>query len=302
MYLAIEIGGTKLQAAVGDGNGTIVKSARVAAQPKAGREGICNQIERLAVDLLNQPGVAGQKITACGIGFGGPVDSKHGIVLKSHQVSGWDDFPIVEWFRERFKMPTALGNDSDMAGWAEALFGAGKGFSPIVYMNIGSGIGGAFVIDGKLYSGQGLGSTEIGHLRIAPDGPGKPWRTLESLCSGWALAEQAKSIAGLSSDANAGDLAKAATAGNLEAQKVWSTAIERLGVAIANVITLLHPERVVLGGGVALIGDSLLHPLRTAVRLQAFAPFRDTVEIVPAALGEEVVLYGALKLACDTAD
>lgn len=310
MYLGIEIGGTKLQAALGRGDGRLERLVRVAARPEQGRAGICEQSADLVRRLLCEAGVAAQDLDGCGIGFGGPVDSLAGRTILSNQVAGWENFPLVEWLRSELDIAACLGNDSDLAGLAEARHGAGRGRTGVVYMNIGSGIGGAIVIANQLYRGQGVGAAEIGQLRILPGAPGQPWRTLESLCSGWSLAAQAHQAATAHPQSllatlarqrpeNAGVevLAEAVRQGDPVAADIWNRAVERLGVAIANVITLLHPACFVLGGGVAQVGDLLLEPLRAEVARQVFAPFADSYEIVPAELGEEVVLHGSIEWA-----
>src|SRR5205823_8722743 len=124
------------------------------------------------------------QLKAVGIGFGGPVDDATRGVLKSHQVGGWQGFPLADWAEEALNLPAALGNDADCGALAEALFGAGKGLSPVFYMTIGSGIGGGLVIDGEVYRGAGKGAVEVGHLRMmTPDGP----QPLELVASGWAI-------------------------------------------------------------------------------------------------------------------
>lgn len=310
MYLGVEIGATKLQAALGDGLGNILLLRRVHARPEGGRQGVCEQIAELVGELMQLSVTASANVETVGIGFGGPVDSRAGRTLRSHQVAGWEDFPILAWFAQATGVPAVLGNDSDLAGLAEAHFGAGRGVSPVVYMNIGSGIGGSLIVDGRLYEGQGIGSMEIGHLRIAAAEQEQPLRTLELLCSGWGMAEQARCAANLdrgsllwqlAGDARANItaevLAEAIRKNDAAARQVWSVAVRRLGVAIANVITLLHPARFVLGGGVSLVGELLLAPLREQVARHVFEPFAQTYSLVPAALGEDVVVHGALKLA-----
>src|SRR5438067_9215368 len=94
-------------------------------------------------------------------------DAARRTVIKSHQIEGWDNFPLADWIADLVGLPAALGNDADVAGLAEALHGAGKGLSPIFYITIGSGIGGGFIIDGEIYRGVGRGAAEIGHLRFA---------------------------------------------------------------------------------------------------------------------------------------
>lgn len=311
-YLGIEIGGTKLQAALGNGEGTLEHLQRVPAEARGGREAICRQIVELSHTVLQSAGISKSNVERIGIGFGGPVDPAAGLVCTSHQVEGWDNFPLVPWLEEHVGIPVVLGNDSDLAGLAEANVGAGRGKSRVVYMNIGSGIGGAIVIDGRVYMSQGAGASEIGHLRIRPSHHGAPWQTLEDVASGWNLATAAKRAAerdpesqlaklvnGELSRITTHTLIKALDVRDQAAVEIWLRAIEYLGVAIANVITLLRPEIFVLGGGVSLAGDILFEPLKREVAKQVFAPFAGSYVIVPAALGEDVVLHGALKLARD---
>jgi glucokinase len=312
MYLGIEIGGTKLQVGVGVGQGSLMALERATARAAEGREAICQQLIPLCRSALQRTNVSLADIDAVGVGFGGPVEPTHGRVVTSHQVSGWDDFPLADWLQAELKVPAAIGNDSDLAGLAEAHFGAGAGRSRVVYMNIGSGIGGAIVIDGKVYMAQGAGASEIGHLRIRPGQPGAPWLTLEDLASGWNLARAARQAAEENPDSILaklvdGDLDRIKTETLTEAVDdhdpvaidLWHRAVEHWGVALANVVTLLHPEVIVLGGGVSQAGELLFGPLRRAVARQVFPPYRGTYELVPAGLGEEVVVHGALKLARD---
>lgn len=309
-FLGMEFGGTKLQAALGDGLGNLYREVKVLARPEAGREGICKQMDDLVYKLMREGQVYVRGLEGAGIGFGGPVDVKTGRTVTSHQVSGWDDFPILDWAEEFCGVRPVLGNDSDLAGWAEARFGSGVGYSPMVYMNIGSGIGGALVIDGQLYRGQGKGAAEFGHMRLLPGLPGAPWRTLESFCSGWNLILAARQAAatnpkslmweianGKLDDIDVAVAMKAYLRDDPTAQRFFQECVGYLGVAIANIFTMLHPACFVLGGGVAQLGELLLAPLRAEVRRQVFAPFADSCPIFPAKLGEYVVLHGALALA-----
>jgi glucokinase len=153
-------------------------------------------------------------------------------------------------------------------------------------MTIGSGIGGGLVIDGELYRGTGKGAVEVGHLRMmTPDGP-KP---LELVASGWAI-DRAAGRPG-------SEVAAAAKAGDTAALAVLDRACDYLAEALCHVIALLCPRRIVIGGGVSLMGDVLFDPLRRKVAERVFKPFADCYDIVAAALGEEVVVHGALRLA-----
>ena len=144
MYVGIEIGGTKLQIGVGPGDGTLAGLWRGDVDVAAGPEGIRRQISAAVPELLNRSELGRAQVRGVGIGFGGPVDDATHTIIKSHQIEGWDNFPLAQWISELLGLPAVLGNDADVAGLAEALFGAGKGLSPIFYITIGSGIGGGW--------------------------------------------------------------------------------------------------------------------------------------------------------------
>jgi glucokinase len=338
MLLGIEIGGTKLQFGVGHGDGRALATLeRLDVQPQLGAERIRRQIVDTCKPLIER-----YEVTGIGFGFGGPVDSDRGRTIVSHQVEGWNDFPLADWCRETLGLPALVANDSDSAGLAEALFGAGKGYAVVVYNNIGSGIGGAIVIRGQLYRGSQGVAAEIGHLRPGPEAR-RPDQVLEAVASGWGItaAVRARVEAGRGDrhllceaghrpkvgrgpsrqkepvpssghdsrdllDRCGGDLdhlstkliAEAARAGNRLAAEAFDRACRTIGWALAQVITILAPSVVVMGGGVSLVGEDLFfRPLRRYVGQYVFPPLAGTYEIVPAALGEEVVIYGALALA-----
>jgi glucokinase len=320
-YLGIEIGGTKLQLGVGADDGKLAALWRGAVDVKAGPEGIRRQITAAVPELLTQSGLDRAQLKAVGIGFGGPVDDRTHTVIKSHQIEGWDGFPLADWVSDAVGLPAALGNDADVAGLAEALHGAGKGLSPIFYITIGSGIGGGFIIDGEIYRGVGRGAAEIGHLQMHDWRPPDQYTVaaLESFASGWGIAEQAskpyREGSGILLEGDrpshlqllyeqspdlitASTIADAAMTGDGYAQAILDETTFFLAEAICHVITLLCPRRIVIGGGVSLMGEKLLfEPLRRNVAERVFKPFAGLTDIVPAALGEEVVVHGAIALA-----
>jgi len=313
LYLGIEIGGTKIQLGVGTGSGTpLVALERCDVDRGAGADGIRGQISQIGKSLIVRHGI--QRIA---IGFGGPVDAARGRVIKSHQIDGWDGFPICEWCRRTLGLPTVLENDSNLAGLGEARFGAGRDARVVFYSNVGSGIGGALVIDGDLYlGGTGRAVAEIGHLRPGTQAV-DPDQTVESVASGWGLAARAQArvsqIESINGEEPAGSLAltggdpsqltgelvsQAAVAGNAVAVELLNDAVRTYGWALAQVVTLIAPNVLVIGGGVAQTGESLFFaPLRQAVDRYVMPALRGTYELRPAALGDEVVVHGALTLA-----
>jgi len=309
MYLGIEIGGTKLQLGVGTGEGTdLIALERLDIDPSRGAAGILDQIAQTGRRLI-----AEHQITRIGFGFGGPVDAAEGRVVTSHQIDGWDDCPLVEWCRETLGRPVVLGNDCDVAALAEATLGAGRGDRVVFFVTVGTGVGGGLVIDGRLHGSGRPAVAEIGHLRPGLDAE-RPDQTVESLASGRGIETVCRrrlhEISGTLSDdllsrcggdahsLTAKSIAKAAADGNELAAEVLSDAVRALGWAIAQVISLIAPETVVIGGGVSLMGERLFFvPLRESVERYVFPPLTDSYRIVPTELGEEVVVHGALAIA-----
>jgi glucokinase len=317
MYLGIEIGGTKLQLGVGAADGVLAGLWRGTVDVAAGPVGIRRQITAAVPELLATSHRDRSRLKGVGIGFGGPVDDASRTIIKSHQIEGWDNFPLADWVSEVIGLPSTLGNDADVAGLAEALHGAGKGLSPIFYITIGSGIGGGLVVDGEIFRGVGKGAAEIGHLQLLAERTDgnvsyKP-EILEHLASGWAIDQRAQRFSRLNSrddllmvrlaggDPNrvtSREVGEAVRQGDRLARDLMEKPLDYLAEALCHVIALLCPRRIVIGGGVSLMGEqALFMPLREKVAARVFKPFAGLTDIVPAALGEEVVVHGALALA-----
>lgn len=310
MYLGIEIGGTKLQLGVGHGDGgPLVELRRLDVDPRRGAAGLRQDIERVGKSLL-----ASHAVTAAGVGFGGPIDTVHGRTIKSHHIEGWNGFPLVDWCRQTLGLPTVLANDADTAGLAEARFGAGRGHRIVFYITVGTGIGGAMVVDRQIYQGGGGIASEMGHLRPGPQAQGSD-QILEATSAGWGITSTMhQRLAQNPESPEATDLRRrcqgdfqrlttkligqAAQEGNALALDVLDGACRTLGWAIAQMITLVAPNVVVIGGGVSLVGQKLFfEPVGRYVQQYVFPPLKDAYQIVPAALSEEVVIHGALALA-----
>jgi glucokinase len=311
LVIGLEIGGTKLQAGLGTPEGEILAKERGRAPSTGGAQAILAWFDSAVPMLLERAAEFDGHVTGIGVGFGGPVESAAGRTVASFQVDGWDGIPLRDRFEERFQLPANVINDSNAAGWAEYRKGAGQGTRHFCYMNIGSGIGGALIVDGRLHDGCGFGAAEIGHTHV-PDWtnstPGASDK-LENLCSGWSIEKRLRSAAtkpntplwvlceGEPERITCPMIAEAARQADAACLDELDRVARALGLALANVITLFHPERVALGGGVSLMGDVLLDPVRRHAADHVFGPYRDRYDIVPCALGESVVLVGALLLA-----
>jgi len=299
--LAIEIGGTKLQLFAGTGDGDIVDRRRFFVDRARGAEGIREQIAQAVPELIEK-----WKPAAIGVGYGGPVDWRSGRIWRSYHIQGWSDFPLGDWLREQTALPVFVENDSNLAALGEALCGAGKGLNPVFYTNMGSGVGGGLVVDGRLYHGAPPGEMEIGHLRLyGPD------RILEDDCAGWSLDRQIREAIAQAPESKLAQLVVADPGGEARhlkaaleaadplAQSLLATLAGHFARALGVVVQLLHPEGVVIGGGVSLIGE----PLRAAVaeRLPQFIMdvYHPGPQIRLAGLREESVPVGALLMAAD---
>ena len=296
-FLAIEIGGTKLQVCAGTADGAIVARVRFAVDRAGGGEGIRAQIIGALPELIAKWGPR-----AIGVGYGGPVDWKTGRIKCSHHIAGWDNFPLGDWLREGTSLPVFVENDANVAALGEAVHGAGRDANPVLWVNSGSGVGGGLVVDGHIYHGAVPGEIEIGHIRLERDGT-----IVEGRCSGWAVdravrdavKEDPQSVLAqlaAKSEPGARILAPAIAAGCPLADRILTGAMDELAFALSHAVQLLHPEMIVVGGGLGLIGEPLRARLAAALPrwvMDAFAP-GPRIEI--AALGEDAVPVGALAL------
>lgn len=296
--LALEIGGTKLQLVSGTAQGLIQRRWRATVDRTAGAEGIRRQIQSwLPEALATHP-------AALGVGFGGPVDWRTGAIAKSHQIEGWSGFEIGAWLEQQAGLPVSVDNDANVAALGEAVAGNGRGASTVFYVTLGSGVGGGLVVDGQIYHGAKPGESELGHVRLDKSGV-----LVEQRCSGWALDRRIREAIALHPGSPLAQLADGSTSGEARflaaalsrndplAHAILSELADNLGFALSHVIHLMHPERIVIGGGVALTGEPLRSAVAEAIRLYLMEVFLPGPPIFLAALREDAVPVGALRLA-----
>jgi glucokinase len=298
-YIGIEIGGTKVQVVTGNASARILDRRRVAVDRAEGAAGIRREIEKAVREFIGKG-----NFQAIGVGFGGPVDHHTGKICCSHQIEGWSEFPLGEWLSSLAKVPVFVDNDANVAAYAEAVRGAGAGANPVFYVTLGSGVGGGTVVDGRIFHGAKPGESEIGHLRLDRTG-----RILEDSCSGWAVdrkvraavSEQPGTVFARLVGHEVGGEAKYLGIG-LErkypvAQKILQETATDLAFGLSHVTHLIHPEVVVVGGGLSLIGEPLRAAVEKAMRGFVMEAFGPGPRIALAQLGEDVVPVGALELA-----
>ena len=308
LSIGIEIGGTKTQVGIGSAQQGLLPGGMLRKQVnrQKGAEGILHDVISLVDEILASRHLTLAGIRKIGIGYGGILDSARGVTLKSYQIEGWTNFPLKEWAERQWGRPVFIENDASTAGLAESILGNGTGYSRVFYITVGSGVGGGWILNGKVDSGQGLGATEIGHMWV-PEPQGGALTELEQICSGWAIGQRARvaasrantvmeKIAGSMDKIDAKVVYLAAEQGDAVAARILQETCQTLGIAISNVVALLHPERVILGGGVSLMGPLFWNTLQNEFRARVIPTFAPRVELVPAKLGEDVVVIGALCL------
>lgn len=308
MKLGIEIGGTKLQLVTGDNQGNIVQRSRYIVDKEQGAAGILAHISNTLQDFK-------QPTTAIGVGFGGPVNWQTGQIATSHQISGWAGFNLAEWLYEKTGAPAIrIENDANVAALGEAIHGGGRGFQHVFYVTIGSGVGGGMVVDGQIYHGAVPGEAEIGHLWLVPPSDDFPGQTIEQTCSGWAVDQQIRELLPqlptnshlrqlIEESAQNGDgrmpasfLHQAYELNDPVANMLITQVGSVLALGLSHAVHLFHPEAIVLGGGLSLIGEPLRAAVKTALPRFVMKAFQPAPVVLLAKLGEDAVPVGALSL------
>jgi glucokinase len=272
--LAIDIGGTKFSLAVFEGE-RIVERESHATDPS-----ILNHIATIIEKWKSR-----YRFDRCGIGFGGPVDFVRQRVVLSTHVAGWNDFDLPGYLTKLLDFVPVMDNDANVGALGEALYGAGRGYRPLFYMTLSTGIGGGIITSADaIYRGADSYAGEIGHMTIRPDGP-------ECLCGAHGCLE--RMCCGLWLERDHG---RPATELLRDPAFVEHYVVD-LAMGLKAAIMLLNPARIVIGGGISKAGDRLFVPLRAELGRQITAWSRARIDVVAAELGDDSVLYGAMALA-----
>ncbi len=306
--IGVDLGGTKILTALVDATGRVVHRARVPT-PRSGPAGVVEAIAGTVDEVLRSAEVKLREVRGLCVGAPGPLDPRTGVVYEPPNLPGWHDVPLAALLGTRLRMAAHVENDANAAAVGEWWIGAGRGVSDLVYMVVGTGIGGGIIIGDVLLQGVSGTAGEVGHMTIDVNGPrcgcGRAGH-LEAMAAGPAIARMAREaiVSGRKSAVLAmagGDpggitaqlVDEAAQRGDPLARDVLERAGYYIGVGVANLLNLLNPRRVIIGGGVSHAGDLIFDPIRRAVRELAFEhPARDA-DIVPAALGDDVGAIGA---------
>ena len=298
--IGLDIGGTKCALSVPSGSG-VREVARFATTDRTGT------LDRFFAEIAK---LSPSKDTSFGVSCGGPLDSAKGLILSPPNLPGWDRVPICAMLTERFGGRAYLMNDANACALAEWQFGAGRGCQSMMFLTMGTGMGAGLILDGRLYEGVTGNAGEVGHMRMAADGPvgyGKAG-SFEGFCSGGGIAQLAKKRVAEFSAASAlkkispeqltaREVAVAADAGDQLALAIWREVGERLGEALAVFIDVLNPERIVIGSIFQRCERFIAPAMQAVIRREALPESARDCAVVPAALGDEIGACAAVAIA-----
>ena len=312
LYIGIEIGATKQQAALGTADGRLLHTITGKIPLPRGAQDVLDWLSAKVPELLRMEERFGGRVRSLAAGFGGEIESSTGRTLNSVQVPGWEDFPLRGWLEETFSMPAEVLNDTVSGGFSELYLGRGKEAGNVFYTNIGSGIGGAFFIDRVYYDGVGYGAAYFGNTYIpdwqSPE-PGAMTR-VEEICSGLGIERRLRRPGYVPAGSRimemcGGDpagiscrmLEDAARAGDPFALEEVDRIARSYSIGLSNVLTLMSPELVIIGGGVAKMGGLLLDRVREHTDRIAFISCRGHYTIEQSVMMDDAVIAGAVYCA-----
>jgi glucokinase len=295
--IGLDIGGTKTSVTLWTLGGDLVSKLRFETEGSSSRvlDRIADSISRLRAES----GLAPAAFAGIGISCGGPLDSTRGLILSPPNLPGWDRVPIVALLQERTGLPSYLENDANACALAEWYWGAGRGCRNMVFLTFGTGLGAGLILDGRLYRGAQDLAGEVGHVRVAEDGPpgyGKrgSW---EGLCSGGGISRLYEENTGRSLSTR--EVCDEARAGGGEALAAIEKSAFYLGRGLAMLIDILNPERIVIGSVFARSGELFRPTMERILAEEALAASGANCAILPAELGELLGDKAALGIVMD---
>jgi glucokinase len=308
--VVVDLGGTKMLAALVNERDEIVIKHRYSSEAGAGPHKITGNLAAIVEQLHKEADVSREEFDGLGLCVAGFYDYKAGEMYISPNLPGWEGFPLKKELSGLLDRPVVIENDANAAAYGEYLLGAGKGMENIVQVTLGTGIGGGIIIGGKIYRGASFAG-EIGHLIVLPSGPlcGCGNRgCLETLSSGTAIAREGRLL--LKSDTrtmlkqmveNIDDLGAthvfdAARKGDPAANGIVKKAAYFLGLGLAGVVNILNPDAIIFSGGLSQVGELFWAPVRESLERAAIKPAAKKVSLLVTELGEEAGIKGILAL------
>ena len=302
--IGIDFGGTTVKFGVVEGAEIIARAPALTTKDYRDHEILLQAIRETVAELRR----ANPAVEAIGAGLPGIIDSVNGRVYQLSNVPGWEDVPLTALLEEWTGLPAAIDNDANAMAYAEWLYGAGREATNVVCVTLGTGVGGGLILDRKLYRGSQLGAGEIGQMMIDPDGPKGQYGNdgaLEKYVGNFQIAERAQALyrdAGLTKsweECSPLALETAARSGDRIAEQVWNEVGCAIAITLCNIVWLLNPDRIVVGGGVAKAGEYVFGPIRRVITERTMKVFHQDLTIVPAKLGNDAGIIGSAALALD---
>jgi glucokinase len=304
--IGIDFGGTSIKSGlVADGIITH-RGTPIDTRSHPGADALVDSIVSVIDELRGEE----PSVLAVGVGAPGLVDSVNGIVHELTNVPGWESVALRGLLEQRTGLPVILENDANAMAYGEWKYGAAKNGNHVVCITLGTGVGGALILDGRLYRGAQLGAGEIGHMSIdfsGPPGNHDNPGDLEVYVGNRQIGERAAEryrAAGQPKpveECTPYQLGRAAASGDPVAAQLWDDLGSELGTALASVVWLLNPDTIVIGGGVAAAGELIFDPVRRAIRRRTQKVIHENLRIVPAALGNDAGIIGNAALALEAA-
>ena len=309
--IGIDIGGTNVKLGLVDERGRVLLRDTFRTSRARSRGEMLDKLTSHVTALASETRSRGMRLAGVGIGAPGPIDVERGFVYFFPNIPGWKDTPLKKILEKRLRLPVFVDNDANAMALGESLFGAGHGAKNVVALTLGTGVGGGLVIGGKLFHGSTFSAAEIGHMVVDPAGPlcacGNRGCIEAFVGNGYFVREVRARLKGKKSilkkwikegkELSPKLVQEAARRGDTFSREQWKLTGERLGTFLAGLANLLNPERIVLGGGIALGGELVLAPVRAALKKKAFPIASRFVKVVPAVLGNDAGLVGAAALA-----
>jgi glucokinase len=310
--IGIDLGGTKINGALADLKGKVISQHIIPTNASEGEEKVLNRIFQVIEKVLSDANKTAEDIKAIGIGSPGPLDAKKGIIISTPNLP-FDNFELVKPIKEKFNIPAYLDNDANVAAIGEHIFGAGKGTENMVFVTVSTGVGGGAIINGKIYRGNTCNALEIGHTTLEKDGPRcncGNYGCVEALASGTAIGKRAKEAVGRGEETSlknykeltSYEVFKEAKKGDKVASGILDSCLNYLGICIANIIDSFDPEMVIIGGGVSHGGSIVFDKVNEVVKQRCFESMANSCLIVPAGLGTDSGVIGAVALAITESD
>ena len=305
--VGVDLGGTKISTALADLAGNVLAQSIIPTNAHEGEERVLERIIKSIQTVIAEGEVTLEEIKGIGIGSPGPLDSRKGIIITTPNLP-FSNFNLVKPLVEKFNVPVFLDNDANVAAIGEYMLGAGKGKKNMVYFTVSTGVGGGAIVDGNICRGNTSNALEIGHMTVSPFGPRCGCGNigcLEALSSGTAIGKRGQEAVNSKVETSlrnyekvtSYEVFKEAEKGDAVAKDIIDEALTYLGIGVANAISIFDPEMVVIGGGVSKAGEIVFETVREVVNKRCFKAMAESCEIVPAGLGTDAGVIGAVALA-----